>query len=170
MIRSRRPCRTKTAFFLLGQPSRIIEGIMRISRRVSLLSQSSRERVSLSLLGHVNDILPIGWRISWNVIAQKTVCRWSSVSCSLQVIGSPCQLAICHRRTQGPTTNAQKCNTISAIGWLSPSCSNLRNVHNEHGKCRRDIAHNPLSHTFDTVWCRRTCRCVCSNTWRRRSE
>ena len=51
---------------------------------------------------HVDFLLP-GWTNSWNVIAQKDVGRWSSVSGNQQVIDS-----------RGPMTNAQKCNNISA--------------------------------------------------------
>ena len=48
--------------------------------------------------------------LGWNVIAQKTVGRWSLVSGS-PVIGSlaKCPAVIGHRHSWGPTTNEHKC-------------------------------------------------------------
>ena len=58
----------------------------------------------------------IGWPYIWDVIAQKTVGRWSSVSGNQQVIGSHVKWpsVISHCRSRGPTTNAHKWYNISA--------------------------------------------------------
>ena len=53
--------RTKAAFFLLGQPSRIIDdGRDNASISPRIFAAAVIERLSLSLLGRVNDIRPIG--------------------------------------------------------------------------------------------------------------
>ena len=58
----------------------------------------------------------IGWPYIWDVIAQKTVGRWSSVSGNQQVIGSHAKWpsVIDHCRSRGPTMNKHKCYNISA--------------------------------------------------------
>ena len=52
-----------------------------------------------SPLGHGHDSFSFPFHvvvISWNVIGQKNIFPWLLVSGNQQVIGSPCQLAVCH--------------------------------------------------------------------------
>ena len=113
---------TKTAFFLLGQPSRIIDGIMRISRRVSLLPL-----MSLHLIGRVNDILSTGrpTQVVMSQFSPSSVCyiyegephlppRKMARNQLTQRVMSPC-------RTRRVCSNTWRSNTTLLLSQHSPS-------------------------------------------------